>query len=315
MKIKQMAEEIRKTMPKDLNELETLRYIYIYLGKHKNFDPKYFFGDTKTKNKIYELTNKNLENEEFLTENRYLICTSISSCLRLLGKEFDIEIECMNEEQGTGAHMYNVARLKDGRIINMDIQQDLSYIHAREQTVYFGTKGFFGTRIDPKTLEQIDEKINYKEKGKPYHGEEILKMIKGMKKAGKLESVRNLLNNEEFNKQLQNGGYVELRAFVKECLIYAGGLTANLITCYRDEDVYKQPLPERQYSMCIFAMDKGKSDIYMFKQKEKRFVEVPVEKMRKLVNQGLNFQKTLHTRGVIIWLNHILKESEEDKEL
>lgn len=112
MKIKQLVQEIREQMPEGLNELETLRYIYIYLGKRKNFNPTYYFGNSKTRKQIYALANKEINNEEFLTEKRNLICTSISSLLKKVAREFDIDVDLYKEEEGNGAHIHNIAHLK-----------------------------------------------------------------------------------------------------------------------------------------------------------------------------------------------------------
>ena len=50
MDIDQIVEKIRKDMPKDLNEIEIAKYIYIQLGKIKSYDEKYYFGNNEIAN-------------------------------------------------------------------------------------------------------------------------------------------------------------------------------------------------------------------------------------------------------------------------
>ena len=168
MKVKQLAQEIKEQMPDGLNELEILRYIYIYIGKRKNFNPEYYFGNSKTKKQIYMLTNKEINNEEFLTEKRNLVCTSIASLFKKVAREFDIDVDLFKEENENGAHIYNIAHLKGLKTIKLDLQMDLNNIHSNKRTEYFGPITYLWDGLEEKEIEKIDKKIGYKKKGKKY---------------------------------------------------------------------------------------------------------------------------------------------------
>ena len=313
MKIKQMADEARKRMPEGLNELETLRYIYIFLGKQKSFDPEYYFGNKEVKKKIYELHNRRLENEDFLVSNRNLICTSISHTLKLLGKEFGIDIEVKQNRNTKCTHMYNVGNLKDGRKIHLDLQMDLKFIHMGRRTGNFGTLSDLCTMIAVEDIEAIDEKIGYKNPDKDYTEKILIDILQRLKDKKGLEKVKGLLSDKEFKEILEEKGYVESQLFVSDALVTIGALESNVITCYRDKNIYNEPLPETQYSMCVFAQgereEKGKFDIYIYKKRAGRFVNVSVEEMRMLVEQGLKLKPQGNNLYEVNLLREILENS------
>lgn len=298
MKVKQLVEEIKEQMPNELNELETLRYIYIYIGKRKNFNPEYYFGNSKTRRQIYMLANREINNDEFLTEKRNLICTSISSLLKKVAKEFDIDVDLFKEETGNGAHMYNVAHLKDKRIIKLDLQLDLNCIHSKQRTQFFGPITFFWDGLDEEEIEEVDKKIGYKKEGKNYKDDDIESLINQAKNMNVKEAIDFVLNNEKFLEGLEEEeGYVEAIAYVRttfaSCINkWKYDTLPYVIHCYRDEDIYKQPLKDRQYSMCILNRYKGNYDIYMYRKKQRIFEKVSPERMKKLMEQGLKVDET-----------------------
>lgn len=297
MKIKRVAQDIREQMPKGLNELETLRYIYIYLGKRKNFSQTYYFGNSKTRRQIYMLANRELNNEDFLTEKRNLICTSISSLLKKVAREFDIDVDIHKEESGNGAHVHNIARLKDGRIIKLDLQQDLKNIHSNKRTQNFAPITFLWDGIEDKEIEKIDEKIGYKKKGKKYKEDDIELLINQAKNMNPKNALKFLLGDEKFLEGLkEEEGYVEAIDYVRStfarCLNkWKYDTLPYVINCYRDEDIHKQPLQERQYSMCILNKYKGNYDIYMYRKKQRVFEKISPERMKKLIEQGLKVEE------------------------
>lgn len=297
MKIKELAQEIREQMPNGLNELGTLRKIYIHLGKRKNFSPTYYFGNSKTRRQIYMLANREINNEEFLTEKRNLICSSIASLLKKVAREFDIDVDLYREESGNGAHVCNIAHLNDGRTIKLDLQQDLKNIHSNKRTQYFAPNTFLWDGIDEEVIEEIDEKIGYKKKGKKYKEDDIELLINQAKNMNSKDALEFLLGNERFLEGLkEEEGYIEAIDYVRStfanCLNKWKYTTLPyVINCYRDEDIYKQPLPDRQYSMCVLNKYKGNYDIYMYRKKQRVFEKVSPERMKKLIEQGMKIDE------------------------
>ena len=290
MKIKDLAEEIKKQMPPNLTELEVLRYIYIYLGKNVSFSPQYYFGNSKTRQKIYNLAKSKMYDEEFLTENKELVCTSIASKLRLVTKQFGIDLSLQKDEENTPSHMHNTARLEDGRLILLDLQRDLQYIHTDRKTRFFGSIDYICDCIGYEELEKIDEKIGYKEVNKDYKDKEIELLQKATKGMGTLHAVKFILNSDSFNETLKaSNGYVETYEYIKAILnMCVEKHSAYVINCYRDKDINGEQLPKRQNSMCIYAENGKNFSINLFKKKEEKFVNVSVNQMAKLTKQGLN---------------------------
>ena len=59
---KEIVQYLKQNMPtftgnKIEKEKKMAMYIYLELGKMKAFDEKYFFGNSKTKDKIYKMAN------------------------------------------------------------------------------------------------------------------------------------------------------------------------------------------------------------------------------------------------------------------
>lgn len=319
MKVKQLVQDIKEQMPEDLNELETLRYIYIYIGKRKNFNPEYYFGNSKTRRQIYMLSNKEIDNEEFLTEKRNLICSSIASLFKKVAREFDIDVDLFKEDNGNGAHVYNIVHLKKGRTIKVDLQRDLKNIHSNRRTEYFGPVTFLWDGLEEEEIEEADKKIGYKKKGKNYKDDDIKLLKNQLKGMNRRDAVNFLLGNKEFLEGLdEEEGYVEASSYVRttfaNCLNkWKNDIPPYVIHCYRDEDIHKQPLQERQHSMCIFNKYKGDYDIYMYRKKQKVFEKVSPERMKKLIEQGLKVDETSIFAKEL--LNHIDKDTSKEPEL
>ncbi len=319
MRVKQLVQEIRECMPDGLNELETLRFLYIYIGKRKNFNPEYYFGNSKTKRQIYMLSNKEINNEEFLTEKRNLICTSISSLFKKVAKEIDLDVDLYTEDEGNGAHMYNIAHLKDGRTIRLDLQLDLNNIHSNKRTDYFGPITFLWDGLEDEEIEELDKKIGYKKEGKNYKDDDIELLIEQAKSMNLKDALEFLLRNEKFLEGLQEEeGYVEAIAYVRSTFVkclnrWKYDTLPYVINCYRDEDIYKQSLQERQYSMCILNKYKGDYDIYVYRKKQRVFEHVSPERMKKLMEQGLKVDETSIMSKEL--LEHIDKATDKSPEL
>lgn len=295
MKIKQVAEKIRNEMPEGLDELETLRYIYIYLGKQKRFDPMYCFADEKNKKKIYMLSKQKMHDEEYLTEKRELVCTTISALLRLVAKEFDIRLELSKDEDN---HTYNVAILKNGIRILVDLQQDLKFIHTNQRTENFGQGNYGYYDISEYELEAIDEKIGYKKRNEDYKDEQIYQLARSARKKKKLVALSYIVENEEFNQTIQNSdGYMESISYIKRVFREANILDfVRIVTCSKSET---SNLEEKQYTPLLFAKYKSEYAMYIFKKKEGKFVDISPERFKKLLNLGMRVNDDIYSKELM----------------
>lgn len=75
MKVKELLEDIKSNEEyKKLDELSFIRKIYIEIGRNKTFDVKYYFGNTETQKKIYNLARRRTEVEkDWMNERLYAI--------------------------------------------------------------------------------------------------------------------------------------------------------------------------------------------------------------------------------------------------
>ena len=88
MKKQEFIQSIKEKLPNNLSDLEIAKYIYIQLGKQKAFDEKYFFGNSKTRKKIYKLAEQNKIDSEQASKNKKIICVSLSYLYRDILREF-----------------------------------------------------------------------------------------------------------------------------------------------------------------------------------------------------------------------------------
>lgn len=65
-------DKIIEDMPKELNQIEMARYIYIQLGKYFSYDEKYITSESdEEKREIFDRDIEDIENDK-------VVCTSLS---------------------------------------------------------------------------------------------------------------------------------------------------------------------------------------------------------------------------------------------
>lgn len=138
MKVKELLEDIKNNEKYNkLDELSFIRKIYIEIGKNKTFDVKYYFGNTKTQKKIYNLARKRAEVEKRLDE-REIICYSLARQCEYIFKKLGYNCTVTHEPKEL-EHVFNILTLNDGRRIKLDLQSDLEFIQTGRRTRNFGT--------------------------------------------------------------------------------------------------------------------------------------------------------------------------------
>ena len=279
MKKQEFIQSIKEKLPNNLSELEIAKYIYIQLGKQKAFDEKYFFGNSKTRKKIYKLAEQNKIDSEQASKNKKIICVSLSYLYRDILREFGINSVIAEEME----HKYPIIVLKNGKRIRADLQLDLYNIHTKSKTKYFGTKEKYGEELveelrDEKNIE-IDKRIGYIKDENEY--------------------------KDSFDKKLE---YVELYKYYKSVLNKIDNKFLDkkifALTCFRErKNGYKD------YTMCLYSVEKSNVNTYLFSKKEKRFLKVELSKIETLEKQGLHFGIGPKDRG----LKKLKKLIEEQK--
>ena len=98
------------------SELEKIRYVYIDLGQKFSFDLDFSFGNTKTKNKIYNECIKEQEIEKSMQNNK-TICRSIAYILKFILKELGVNIQVTKDydDYRKYPHIYNIIVADNGK--------------------------------------------------------------------------------------------------------------------------------------------------------------------------------------------------------
>ena len=280
--IQRMKEEISK----DFSELEIAKYIYVQLGKEKSFDEKYYFGNSKVRNKIYKLAEKNRINSEEAGKSKKIICVSLSYLYRDILKEFGITTVIEQEME----HKFPVIFLKDGRSIRADLQLDLYNIQTKSKMQFFGTKENYGfDAVDTLTSKEnieLDKKIGYIKDEQDYRNNAIDRLKEKTNGKNASELLKIVLTDDEVNNFDNKLEYVEIVKYYKAILNYLDRKLLNKkifsMNCYKQNDD-----GEKEYSLCLYSVEKEGIDLYIFSKKENRFMQVEIPKIEELEKDGL----------------------------
>ncbi len=201
MKVKELLEDIKSNEEyKKLDELSFIRKIYIEIGRNKTFDVKYYFGNTETQKKIYNLARRRTEVEKRLDE-REIICYSLARQCEYIFKNLGYSCTVTHEPKEL-EHVFNILTLKDGRRIKLDLQSDLEFIQTGRKTRYFGTSDNEYVLLDElpeKEIIEADRNIGYPNKEVEYSDETINSIINNLKGLPLTERVSSFISNNEIN--------------------------------------------------------------------------------------------------------------------
>lgn len=282
----EFIEKLKQDIPTSFNEVETAKYIYIQLGKEKAFDEKYFFGNNKTRKQIYKMAEETEKNTDKVVRNKKIICVSLSYLYRDILKEFGIDSIIAVE----GNHKYPIIVLKNGMMLKADLQLDLYNIQTQSKTKYFGTKMKYEIyrleNLNDNYSLEIDKKIGYVEKEEDYRDNAIESIKEKVKGKNANEALETILIDEELNRFERNLGSVE------RCKYYNAVLTKTVskymnkkifaFNCYREIEE-----GQKDYTMCMYSMEKDDIKVYLFSNKENKFAKVELQKLDELIEQGL----------------------------
>lgn len=259
-----------KEKTKGLNELETIRYVYLYMGLMVNFDSNFIFRNKKIKQKIYYChINKDTFNR--ILVDKKIICKSLAYLMEYIFRCLDIWcVTKFLDDQTDFNHVYNQIKLKDGRVLDLDLQLDLVNIKAHLQSKYFGN-------IDFKEIEKIDYKLGYISK-ENYYADEYVYLIKSiicyMDFSDKIEF---LLNNLDVYNDTFNMEYVEFYDFyMKRLDLFLSDKEKRKIMPL---NMYIENKDEREYTLCLVLLIKDKI-IYVYDKNLKKFKKVKPQELK-----------------------------------
>ncbi len=289
---KQLIETIRRTMPKldesdPDKELKIALHIYITIGKQKAFDEKYYFGDSETAKKIEQLAKRSIRHPEEFVPKRKIVCISISYLYKDILREFGINASVIKPDN-EDKHVLPVIKLKDGRKIKADIQQDLYLIQTKSRLKNItSVRSPFGDKeLTPEQLTKILIDIGYIKDEKEYRDEKIEEVKKEISYKDAQEALSKILEDKRICEIEDELGYVEATKYYKSILniIVPQYLDKKIfkVDCYREKEN-----KEKDYSICLYAEERGEIKPYIFSNKLNRFVKTDLEQLNQWQKEGL----------------------------
>ena len=183
---KEIVQYLKQNMPtftgnKIEKEKKMAMYIYLELGKMKAFDEKYFFGNSKTKDKIYKMAKCAKYTVDSVAQKKKIVCVSLTYLCKSIYSEFGIK-SYISTPNGGDKHIYNIIQFSDGKNIKADLQQDLSNIQTKSRTTSFA-QGYdcAEENLDVFSNEEIYEiqrQLGYVNDSSEYMDEKICNLAK-----------------------------------------------------------------------------------------------------------------------------------------
>ena len=202
-------------------------------------------------------------------------------------KEFGIDASVIRPDN-EDKHVLPAIKLKDGRKIKADIQQDLYLIQTRSRLKNVkSVNGVFGKNIvTPEHLTQILIDIGYIKNEKDYRDEKIEEVKKEIQYENAQEALTKILEDKRICEVEDKLGYIEATKYYKSVL-------NQIIPQYLDRKIYKvdcyreQENQEREYLLCLYAEENATIRPYIFSNKLNRFVRTDLEQLNQWQEEGL----------------------------
>lgn len=286
--------ETVKQKTEGLSELETVRYVYLDLGKRMKFDLKYSFGNVNNRKEIYKKSASKDAIEQGMEDN-IIICKSLAIILKRVLTELGIQIDLKIEEQygNRPAHVYNIVTPKDGEKYSIDLQSDLQNIQSGARTKWFGLAVKRGWKKDvaigQARLEKIDKKLGYISESH-YYSDDYIEFMKYMTRGMKLEDIAEkaqiILENIDIypNEEMS---YAERKAY-HEGIIFSV-FNADEYARIKMIDCYSEQNGEKEYKTCVIVNKPHgeEADVYMYSNEQGRYCKSSMEELAKMVQSGL----------------------------
>lgn len=281
MKIKELLKRIKENPEYvNLDELSMIKKAYIEIGLNRTFSPVYYFGNTKTQQQIYSLAKKMIITADKADE-RTIICYSLARQCQFLFTELGYECKV---EHADDDHVFNSLILHNGRSIKLDLQKDLKFIQTGRKTRFFGTFDYDAPwfYVIPEDIQiQIDKNIVYPNKEGKYNDDKLEEIEKSIVDFEIPDKIEKLLSNPDIIGMTKDTLFMQKYAFFYKMIEknFEGNMWQKifLIPCgMRDE-----------YTSIIYVKDKSYKQIYIYSEKNKRYMKVALEKIPELEKQGL----------------------------
>ena len=213
------VEKLLCNMPKDLNEIEKARYIYLNLGLLFCYDERYFFGNSKMQNKIYHsIRNKKIDYKEIKEKTKKrVVCISMADFFKTVLSNVGIEAKNYQPDlldSHTITQMFISDENGNKHLYLADLNNDLKFIQLKLPTRNFCS---FGENIiTPVDLKEIDQKLDYNYTGVSEIQNSIEKVKSAFSKSSTLgEKLKTALEYASSVSGVKDLAFVESTSFYK----------------------------------------------------------------------------------------------------
>lgn len=321
---KELIEKIEKEMPKfdgDKTQIEKkiAMYIYLFLGKNKVFEEKYYLGNTSMKKEVVHEANydirmvedsKNVDKDPII-EKRKIVCLTLANLYKRLLNDFGLNAKTIRTEENSAAvcegdtHVDVLVTFSNGEQIIVNPQKDLHNIQTGCMTQYFGEK--YETDWTSKKYMDFEEVfelhkacgyVNSKEDYMENRISDLENKVVGLTPDKILQEI---IKDDGINNYQKDIGYIEMYKFYVRLISQTAHQYAqngiNYFNCYRliPGENGKQ---QREYSMCIYSIYKEKIEAYLYSNTDKTFKKTELETFKKLQEQGLHLGKNEQEKGM-----------------
>lgn len=279
-------------------------YIYLKIGKLKVFDERWFLGNGKQRDKIERLASREKHDIDSLITKRKLVCITLSSLYNKVLKDFGINssIAQISDED---IHYSNIITFQNGESIVVDLQRDLDRINTGSKTQNFGLKyengELTGEKMSDDELFELHKSCGYVQNKDDYMDEKISQLAQKVGGMNSHQILEQIIMDENINNFPKDIGYIELYKYytriVQEIAPKLDKVKIHYFNCFRviSEENGNE---EREYTMCMYSIDKEQINAYLYSNKEKMFKPVDLEKFAQLEMQGLHLGKNSQENGV-----------------
>ena len=285
-----------------VSEDEIARCIYIMLGKKIRFNPEYTHEGAFRRIEIYKHSLAEGRMEEITQEEDWtVICTDIAKLAEYIGNRFGVSIKAIKaEENNQYSHMRNRVTRKDGSFYDFDLYDDIRNIQSNFRTKNFGmkrevkeknvdgnvvTETKWVNEFDYKTLNDMDTKLGFVSKDKPYYDEYVYFLKQNVFYFDSVyERMKFLVENISPYPDESTKGYNEQKFHHTDIIKEIMGEQKDL---WRFLDCYTYKNFQRQYEPIIVINDENHESYFKYVPEEGGYREIPKEELSLKIVRGL----------------------------
>lgn len=320
MNRKEMIEKLKENMPdfqgsEEEAEIKKALYIYVELGKLKSFDERYYFGNSQTKRKIYQLAQSQKNRIDEIARERKIICVSLTYLYCSILREFGIEAHASVVDK-EDEHMKPIIKTKSGKTFVADLQQDLENIQTRSRLEHFEYRD---KEREESTLQSSQDVITemliemgYINREEDYKNGEIERLQEEVKNQNPHQALQTVLEDELLYRGNEDMESIEVSKFYR-------GIFRKVMPHYLERKIFvfhcyrEQEEKQRDYTLCVFS-EEDTIKPYLFSKRDRRFLRIEIQKIRELEEDGLKLGARQKENGVSKLRKYMKKQLEGKRE-